>query len=153
MSETTEAEPRKVRIGLLPVLVLITAVVAVGIWLALSQNRAPSTPEPVAVATSAAPTPTASASPSPSVSPTVRPAPTADEALTANLGRGYELRDENGNSVPLCEARRFVAPYNIDAGEPRPGASFSLDTAEGLIEVFPYQNDSRGYQGVITVHC
>jgi len=36
-----------------------------------------------------------------------------EEALEANLGRGYELRDENGNPAELCEASRFVAPYNM----------------------------------------
>jgi hypothetical protein len=158
MSETTDIQPqpRKVRIGLVPVLVLLALLVGAAIWFALSQNGGSAAPTPVASPSASAPAPAPSASTSPSVSPTaVAPVLlTPDEALTVNLGRGYELRDENGNPAELCDARRFVAPYNLDAGEPQPGdAGFSVETTEGLIEVMPYQNDADGYRGIFTAHC
>lgn len=151
MSETTEAEPRKVRIGLLPVLALIVLIVGGGIWLALSQNAAPSAapaPTESSVAQPSAP----SDAPTPSASPTERPLLTADEFLTENLGRGYELRDDAGNPADLCSASRFVAPYNIEAGKPS-GRTFDRETVEGLIRVTPVTNDSNGYTGLITADC
>ncbi len=154
MSETTEAEPRKVRIGLLPVLVLIALVVGGGIWLALSQNAGPSAP-PAPTENSAAPAPTQTApstAPVPSASPTERPLLTADEFLTENLGRGYELRDDAGNPADVCSASRFVAPYNLDAGAPS-GRTFDRETVEGLIRVTPVSNDANGYTGLITADC
>ncbi|EXJ50757.1 hypothetical protein [Microbacterium sp. MRS-1] len=154
MSETTEAEPRKVRIGLLPVLVLITLIVGGGIWLALSQNAGPSA-APAPTESSAAPALTQTApstSPSPSASPTERPLLTADEFLTANLGRGYELRDDAGNPADLCSASRFIAPYNLDAGAPS-GRTFDRETVEGFIRVTPVTNDSNGYFGIIDADC
>lgn len=152
MSESDQT-PRKVRIGLLPVLVLIAVIVGGGIWFALSQNSAPSA-EPVPAATSAAPTqpPMPSSSPTPSATPTERPLLTADKFLTANLGRGYELRDDAGNPADLCSASRFVAPYNLDGGAPS-GLSFDRETVEGLIRVTPVTNDANGYTGLITADC
>lgn len=154
MSES-EQTPRKVRIGLIPVLVLIAVIVGVAVWFALSQNSAPSA-EPAPAVTSASPTQPSrpSSSPTPSASPTERPLPTPDEALTASLGRGYELRDDEGNPADLCTASRFVAPYNINAGAPNPsGDGVSLWTTDGLIEIHPYQNDAGGYIGLITADC
>lgn len=150
----SESTPRKVRIGLVPVLVVIAAIVGVVIWFALSQNSAPSA-EPAPAVTSAAPTKpsTPSTSQTPSASPTERPPPTADEALTAELGRGYELRDDRDNIVPLCEATRFVAAYNPYVGAPQPGNSFTLRTTDGPIHVTPYSNDVDGYRGVISASC
>jgi hypothetical protein len=81
----------------------------------------------------------------------VRPLLTPEEALEANLGRGYELRTENGASASLCEANRFIAPYNIDAG--KPSGEFYLDTTEGSIQVIPVTNDANGYSGVIVADC
>lgn len=152
MSES-EQTPRKVRIGLVPVLVLIAVLVGAAIWFALSQNSAPSA-EPVPAATSAAPTqpPTPSSSPTPSATPTERPLLTADEFLTANLGRGYELRDDAGNPADLCSASRFVAPYNLDGGAPS-GQTFDRETVEGLIRVTPVTNDAGGYTGLIAADC
>lgn len=154
MSETTEAEPHKVRIGLLPVLALIVLIVGGGVWLLLSQNAGPSAaPAHTESPSASAPTQTApSTSPSPSASPTQRPLPTADEFLTENLGRGYELRDDAGNPADLCSASRFVAPYNVNAGVAS-GRAYFGDTAGGLIRVTPVSNDAGGYVGIITADC
>ena len=152
MSES-EQTPRKVRIGLLPVLVLIAVIVGGGIWFALSQNSTPDAAAPAPVATSAAPVATPSATPSPSATPTqtARPLPTPEEALTAELGRGYELKSD-GAPADLCSATFFIAPYNIDAGKPS-GRAYLVETTEGSIQILPVTNDANGYSGSIIADC
>jgi hypothetical protein len=136
----------------MPVLVLIAVIVGVAVWFALSPNSTPSAEPAPAVTSAPSPTPP-SATPTPSESPTERPLLTADESLTAELGRGYELRDDRGNTVPVCEATRFVAAYNPYVGAPQPGNSFTLRTTEGPIDITPYANDVDGYRGVISASC
>lgn len=155
MSEPTESvEPRRVKIPTwLAVGVLIAALVA-GAFFVFSQPERSVAPAPATSSEAPAPTePGApSATPTPSASPTERPLLTADEFLTANLGRGYELRDDAGNPADLCSASRFVAPYNLDGGAPS-GQTFDRETVEGLIRVTPVSNDAGGYVGIITADC
>lgn len=156
MSEPTESvEPRRVKIPTwLAVGVLIAALVA-GAFFMFSQPERSAAPAPATSSAALAPAqPSApSSSPTPSASPTERPLLTADESLTAELGRGYELRDDRDNIVSLCEATRFVAAYNPYVGAPQPGNSFTLRTAEGPIDLTPYSNDVDGYRGVISASC
>lgn len=156
MSEQiTTASPTKRANPVATLLVaMLGAAVLVGIvWFVLGQSGGSREPEPVTAPTSSAPAPAQpSATPTPSASPTERPLLTADEFLTANLGRGYELRDDAGNSADLCSASRFVAPYNPDGGAPS-GQTFDRETVEGLIRVTPVSNDAGGYTGLITADC
>lgn len=149
-SRTKRADP----VATLLVAMLGVAILGGIVWFVLGQSGGSQEPEPMTAQTSSAPSPTPpSATPTPSASPTERPLLTADESLTAELGRGYELRDDRGNIVPLCEATRFDAAYNPYVGAPQPGNSFTLRTTEGPIDVTPYSNDVDGYRGVISASC
>lgn len=153
MSETRERQPRKIRVGLVPVLALVGLLVGVAVWVALSQGGTATGPAtPVS-------TPTASASPEPSASatPTTKPLPTAEVALTANLGPGYELQDEHGNPASLCEAVRFAAPFNPDYGTftvARDSGPSVVETAEGVVDFSPVSNtESDGFFGLFQADC
>lgn len=157
MSEqTTTPSPTKRANPVATLLVAMLGAAILGgiVWFVLGQSGDSGEQEPMSPPTSSASAPAQpSATHTPSASPTERPLPTADESLTAELGRGYELQDDRGNIVPLCEATRFVAAYNSHVGAPQPGNSSTLRTTEGPIDVTPYSNDVDGYRGVISASC
>lgn len=156
MSEPTDVSPKPARrAGSAVVILAILAIVGAVIWFASLATGGSNSAAPAPVVSSETPAPTRTApstSLSPSASPTERPLRSADEILTANLGRGYELRDESGNPADLCSANRFVAPYNIEAGKPS-GLTSQVDSREGVILLIPATNDAGGYTGVINVDC
>lgn len=161
MSEQVAPEPGKSalhtrRYGSAVVILILLGIVGAVVYFASSASGGapaphgqPSSPGVSApVETSA---PTAPSVPSPTA--TVAQLETADEALKRELGLGYELRDDRGNIVSLCEATRFVAAYSPYVGAPQPGSSFTLRTTEGPIDITPYSNDVNGYRGVISASC
>lgn len=149
MSEKTE--PRKVRIGILPVLLVLAVLLGGGVWFALAQggdsgtHTATATPEPGT---------SVSATPEPSASVTVPPVPDTRAYLTEQLGAGYALLDADDKPAAFCEASQFVAPYKPGASTLSSVARAPVKTSDGWVTLQPYHNDpDDGYKGFILPDC
>lgn len=150
--ENPERAVKTVRIGLVPVLVAVAAIIGIGIWFAVSQSGGSAAPAPVESPSVSVPTAPEPSAPEPSATPTptvtAPPPPTPEEALASNIGRGFELTLDGSPATPLT-ANRFAAAYNVEAGSP-PFVCETVKTSEGFIGIHPATNDAaNGFTGVI----
>lgn len=152
-SESPERAAKTIRIGLVPVLVVIALVIGLGVWFALSQstNSAAPAPAPSSSSSEAAPQPAPEPSESSTPTPTAKPLLPAEEELSRQLG-GIEVTtfrsEAPGVPVPPTQANRFSGPYSPDLVAD--GVCAPFETADGWMSLaVTTNNETDGLVGVL----